>query len=223
MLDDQIAQANANAEEQSEGQHEEALPMAESESSRNAGQLKHSPRVENLAMLARDVVKDQGYTVRPPWTPPSSPSHHGSDTANEVHAVGLAAERCICSGRSFFSLKTNQDMRRQLLTSIPSSNALHKLAQFGCPHGDIPYLDEMEYDVGLTQRFDEDAFELACGTPLGEPGQDEENFFNETKSPMMQREEEEGMFMPQPLKVEDGVAVLEESVQLGVPDVVTQT
>ena len=39
---------------------------------------------------------------------------------------------------------------------------------------------------------------------------------------MMEFESDEGIFTPAPLKVEHSVAVLEESVELGVPDVITQ-
>ena len=222
MLDNQIAKANAIIERENEGLGEDLLTM-DSIAFRKPGQLKHSPRVKNLAAFTEgdDVVHDQGYSVRPPWTPPPSPSPYGQESARETHAVGLAAERSISDGRSSMSLKTNQGLRRQLLISVPSSNALHKLAQSGCPHGDMPYLDEDEYDVGLTLPFDEVSFATACSTPLGNSDPEEESYF-EHKSPMMQHEEEEGKFMPQPLEVEDGVAVLEESVQLGVPDVVTQ-
>lgn len=41
-------------------------------------------------------------------------------------------------------------------------------------------------------------------------------------TPMMTEELEEGRFHPDPLDVGDGIAVLEESVELGVPDVLTQ-
>lgn len=41
-------------------------------------------------------------------------------------------------------------------------------------------------------------------------------------TPMMIEELEEGRFHPDPLDVGDGIAVLEESIELGVPDVLTQ-
>ena len=43
-----------------------------------------------------------------------------------------------------------------------------------------------------------------------------------SSSPMMEEELEEGCFHETPLEVDHGVAVLEESVELGVPDVITQ-
>lgn len=223
MLDSQLAQANAMIEKQSEGQGDETRVKAKPPGPTKPGQLKHSPRIENLAAFTDPPpVINHGYTVRPPWTPPPSPSPHGKESTRQTHAVGLAAEGSICDGRSSNSLKTNFSLRNQLLSSVPSSNALHKLAQSGSSNGDIPYLDENEYDVGLTLRFDERSFETACGTPLNAPNLEEDTYFDDHKSPMMKHEEEEGKFMPEPLEVEDGVAVLEESVELGVPDVVTQ-
>lgn len=44
-----------------------------------------------------------------------------------------------------------------------------------------------------------------------------------TVTPMMAEELQEGHFHPGPLEVARGVAVLEESVEIGVPDVITQT
>lgn len=64
------------------------------------GQLKHSPRCENLtAFNLRNEVANQGSSVRPPWTPPPSPSPYGKESATETHAVGLAAEKSISNGR----------------------------------------------------------------------------------------------------------------------------
>ncbi len=62
----------------------------------------------------------------------------------------------------------------------------------------------------------------ARGTPLPLPTSDEDVFFQGHLTPMMEEELEEGRFHETPLDVEHGVAVLEESVELGVPDVVTQ-
>ena len=188
--------------------------------------MKHSPAVENLAAFSNTQdpkqVHNQGYSIRPPWTPPPSPSLHSRDSATETHAVGLAAEKSFCNGRSSNSLKTNRRVREQLISSVPSSNRLDRLAQSGSYLENIPYLDEREYDVGLTLPFDEASFTAACDTPLIAPDAEEESYFFDHKSPMMQNEEEEGRFRPEPLEVEDGLAVLEESVELGVPDVVKQ-
>lgn len=86
----------------------------------------------------------------------------------------------------------------------------------------IPYLPESAYDVGLTLPFDEDAYEEARRIPLAPPDITEDAYLHEAVSPMMEYEENTGRFTPAPLKVEHGVAVLEESVELGVADVITQ-
>ena len=107
---------------------------------------------------------------------------------------------------------------------MPSANAVHRIAQsrLAYPGQDIPYLDEAEYDVGLTLPFDRALFDVACHTPLGPPDLDEELYFHEHQTAMMGYESESGHFMSEPLEVDRGVAVLEESVQLCVPDVISQ-
>lgn len=122
------------------------------------------------------------------------------------------------------SLKTNPKIRQQILSSVPSRSALARIQQYGYSDSTnrIPYLPESAYDVGLTLPFDASAYDLACTTPLAPPDVVEERFLNESMTPMMAFEEKQGRFTPSPLKVDHGVAVLEESVELGVPDVITQ-
>lgn len=63
----------------------------------------------------------------------------------------------------------------------------------------------------------------ACLTPLPLPTPEEDPFFHSHPTPMMEEEREEGRIHAGPLAVEHGVAVLEESVDWAVPDVITQT
>lgn len=58
--------------------------------------------------------------------------------------------------------------------------------------------------------------------PLPLATTDENAFLHGHPTTMMEEEQEEGRFHETPLVVEHGVAVLEESVQLGVPDIITQ-
>ena len=123
------------------------------------------------------------------------------------------------------SLKTNPGVRIQLLTSVPSSSALVHIQQSShstARDHHVPYLPESAYDVGLTLPFDADAYELARTTPLAAPDPMEYLYLQEAPTAMMEYETEEGRFAPAPLQVENGVAVMEESVELGVPDVITQ-
>ncbi|RYP66448.1 hypothetical protein DL771_007777 [Monosporascus sp. 5C6A] len=61
---------------------------------------------------------------------------------------------------------------------------------------------------------------LACWTPLPPPTPSEDAFFQGHPTPMMEEELEEGRFRETPPAVDHGVAVFEESVESGVPDVV---
>lgn len=225
MLDSQIAQANALLEMQNE-ENSKSLPVMPETPTLNqeaAGKLKHSPRIENLSAYSspRRLI-DHGHSIRAPWTPPPSPTPLGWETSEDIHAVGLAAMESICDGRSSNSLKVNRSMRSQVLTSHPSTNALHKLGQSDCGSQTTPYLDEEEYDVGLTLPLHEETFEKACQTVIGEPDLAEERDLLGNQPLMMKGEESVGGFLPEPLEVGEGVAVSEESVEVGVPDVVTQ-
>lgn len=62
----------------------------------------------------------------------------------------------------------------------------------------------------------------ACLAPLPRSTPEEDAFFQGHPTAMMEEELEEGRFHETPLDVEYGIAVLEESVEAGVPDVVTQ-
>jgi hypothetical protein len=54
---------------------------------------------------------------------------------------------------------------------------------------------------------------------VASPGSDGQQ---ESATPMMVEEQQEGRFHQEPLNVAEGIAVLEKSVELGVPDVITQ-
>ncbi|KAI0377853.1 hypothetical protein F5Y04DRAFT_263402 [Hypomontagnella monticulosa] len=59
-------------------------------------------------------------------------------------------------------------------------------------------------------------------TPLPPPTSEEQTSLRTRTSQMMREELEEGRFHKEPLEVDDGVAVSEENVELGLPNVVTQ-
>ncbi|KAG9250757.1 uncharacterized protein F5Z01DRAFT_677578 [Emericellopsis atlantica] len=207
------------------GTHVDPQPTMQPEP---AGHLKPSPGCENLGAFTKDPEhaesNDESSCARPPWTPSPSPSLYGKKSATELHKLGWAKEESISNGRSPMSIKTNQSIRCQLLTSIPSTNALQILAQSGSSSTDDspPPLDECEYDVGLTLPFRERSFRKACETPLEQvtigPAEDEKG--EQLATTIV--EDERGAFTPAPLQVGRGVAVLEESVELRVPDVITQ-
>lgn len=96
MLGDQLALASENdRRKEAEGNRAASAPPIA-----DPGRLKHSPRCDNLAAFAEPKeILNHGSSIRPPWTPPPSPSPYGHKTATETHSVGLAAEKSIESGR----------------------------------------------------------------------------------------------------------------------------
>lgn len=206
------------------------------------GRLKHSPACDNLSMFAQSVEGTLiGGETRPPWTPPPSPSQRGRNAATKMHYLGYAAEKSISNGRRFvlliptvthnqltcyssISLKTNPSARQQMLSSVPSTSALDRIGQFGYLQvgQQVPYLPESEYDVGLTLPFNKSAFESACQTPLEPPNPAEEMYLGRDGTDSANHEELSDALITTQVHVDYGVAMLEESVELGVPDIVAE-
>lgn len=137
--------------------------------------------------------------------------------------MGVHRSGNVLTQSSSNSLKINPGVRNQLLTSVPSASALQRMAQWGDSSDDpIPHLDESEYDVGLTLPFNEVSFDAACKTPLGAPDRDEELYLEGPMTPTTKPRGQQEKFTPGPLQVDHGIAMLEESVESGVPDVITQ-
>lgn len=103
LLETQLAQGQALLAQEQMAQLEEAIGRAESPSAppgNGVGGLRHFPHCENLAAFSQaNDVSGQGDAVRPPCTPPPSPSLYGKESATEAHAVGFAAEVSISDGR----------------------------------------------------------------------------------------------------------------------------
>ena len=99
MLDDQIARNYGRLQDrynEVEYDYETTLALLPSP----PGQLKHSPAFENLTTIDEpSEFISQGGAVRPPWTPPPSPSRYGRENLRERHVLGLAAEPSITDGR----------------------------------------------------------------------------------------------------------------------------
>jgi len=135
-----------------------------------------------------------------------SSSHSYAMVGGELLSIHLCAERVTdCYVLSPDSLKTNNQVRRRVMDSIAG-------------------LMDQDVDDEVLEEFlpicspvspDQSGLLRASLQPIvdGHP---------ECPTPMMTEELEEGRFHEEPLDVAGGVAVLEESVQLGVPDVVTQ-
>ncbi|KAK6209090.1 hypothetical protein LQW54_006690 [Pestalotiopsis sp. IQ-011] len=86
------------------------------------------------------------------------------------------------------------------------------------PTGYYPRSNKSSFD----KHLDEVILNHASDTPLPAPTPHEETFLRESLTLMEEQEIEEGRFHNTPLEVADGVAILEESVEMHVPDVITQ-
>ncbi|KAI1865792.1 hypothetical protein JX265_008115 [Neoarthrinium moseri] len=104
---------------------------------------------------------------------------------------------------------------------VPVIRSVDNAQPFPIMSPDSPYEPVDAHDVGLFLPFNQAAYIRACGTPLPSPTTDEDAFFHDKTTTMMEEERQKGRFHGDPLEVADGVAVMEESVELCVPDVLT--
>ncbi|CAG9942057.1 unnamed protein product [Clonostachys rosea f. rosea IK726] len=183
--------------------------------------LKHSPGYDNLsAVFAQTTPEDQTSTqARTACTPPPSPSPYGLTNASETYLLGFAEEPSITDGRrSSLSMKTNQFARQQLVHSLPLIESQGQLADLGDNFLDEkdPYEADNEGDAGPAYQYN-GASGMAYNTPLQTPGPTEEIRVYAPESLVASSAEGESS-----LTTEYGVAVLEESTELGIPDVITQ-
>jgi hypothetical protein len=115
-------------------------------------------------------------------------------------------------------MKTNQFARQQLVHSLPLIESQGQLADLGDNFLDEknPYEADNEGDAGPAYQYN-GASGMACNTPLQTPGPTEEIRVYAPESLVASSAEGESS-----LTTEYGVAVLEESTELGIPDVITQ-
>ncbi|CAH0044118.1 unnamed protein product [Clonostachys solani] len=183
--------------------------------------LKHSPGYDNLSAVFTQTTPEaqSSAQARPAWTPPPSPSPYGLSSASETYSLGFAEEPSITDGRrSSLSLKSNQFMRQQLVHSLPLIESQGQLTDLDDNFLDEerPYEPDYERDAGPAYRSKE-ASGMASKTTLQMPGPTEEIRVYAQESLVTSSAEGESS-----LATEYGVAVLEESTELGIPDVITQ-
>ncbi|KAH9900422.1 hypothetical protein F4778DRAFT_791703 [Xylariomycetidae sp. FL2044] len=119
----------------------------------------------------------------------------------------------LFEGRSATSLKANQELRERLISSMPGLVATTE--EEGPNDDDEAIKTEEENALPLTTK---DLILIRASlTSLPPPTPAEE-----AVTPMISEEMEEGRFHQEPLDVDHGVAILEESVGLRVADLVTQ-
>lgn len=105
MLDRQLAQASFPSAGEKKGTQDGAddRPPTKPLSS-GPGRIKLSPRCQNLAVISKGAAgPNQCDVVRPPGTPPPTPTPYGQENATETYAVGLTAQRSISNGRRYVS------------------------------------------------------------------------------------------------------------------------
>ncbi|KAI0178411.1 hypothetical protein BJ166DRAFT_50503 [Pestalotiopsis sp. NC0098] len=95
---------------------------------------------------------------------------------------------------------------------------LYSMLDVDGPTGYHPRSNKSSFD----KHLDEIILNHACDIPLPAPTPHEETFLRESLTLMEEQEIEEGRFHDTPLEVADGFAILEESVEMHVPDVITQ-
>ncbi|KAI1132959.1 hypothetical protein F5Y10DRAFT_291038 [Nemania abortiva] len=149
---------------------------------------------------------------RPAYTPPPTPTSWTGIATQENGTTLFENYPWECNGRSPRSIKTNDQVRRQVVKSIV--HLMHqRLDEGDTKEPQSTYLSEAS---DRSESLETGPALKTSQTSAGGSGQ-------RTIPPMMAEEREEGCFHQDPLNVGDGIAVLEESVELGVPDVITQT
>ncbi|KAI1641020.1 hypothetical protein F4809DRAFT_637150 [Biscogniauxia mediterranea] len=179
-------------------------------------EFESSPSDDNpsIGSITSPFSRRHGFNnyMRPPWSPPPTPKGWVGVRWNKEGVPSFEHQPFICDGRSPTSLKINKQTHDQVLSSIDGLII------------EPPRDDSEDMDLQSAKPpppSPTTTFIRACLTPLPPPTHGEEKAIRDTASTMMV-EESEGCFHREPLDVGDGVAVLEESVDLGVPDIVSQ-
>ncbi|KAK7213328.1 hypothetical protein V2G26_020506 [Clonostachys chloroleuca] len=182
--------------------------------------LKHSPGYDDLSAVFTNTTSETQTSTqaRTACTPPPSPSPYGLSSASETYSLGFAEEPSITDGRSSLSMKTNQFARQQLVHSLPLIESQGQLADLGDNFLDEedPYEADNEGDAGPASQYNA-AFGMVRKTSLQMPAITEEIRVYAPESLVASSADGESS-----LTAEYGVAVLEESTELGIPDVITQ-
>ncbi|KAI1116199.1 hypothetical protein F5Y14DRAFT_459677 [Nemania sp. NC0429] len=150
---------------------------------------------------------------RPAFTPPSTPTKWTGVAPQENGTTMFEHCPSVCDGRSPESLQTNDQVRHQVVKSIA-----------GLTHQKFDEDETEEFRSAYSFKAAADQSKVAEARLAATAPElvGEESDSQGLATPMMIEELDEGRFHPDPLDVGDGIAVLEESVELGVPDVLTQ-
>ncbi|PNY26722.1 Uncharacterized protein TCAP_03351 [Tolypocladium capitatum] len=179
------------------------------------GSLKQSPPCVNLRAYA-DPNSDAGLSPvsRLPWTPPPSRGPNDDDTPSTDQVATMAADLSIANDISSSPMFEYPEASghgltaaQGLISALPHHEARHTLQQ-----------------VDKNNETHPQVMEPATGGFRGQAGDESEGVEVDAPSPPPRKTLscDTEKFTASPVKVGHGVAVLEESVELGVPDVITQ-
>ncbi|KAI5926437.1 hypothetical protein F4810DRAFT_707518 [Camillea tinctor] len=179
-------------------------------------EIESSSSEDNLSVdnINAPFSRQHGFNnfIRPSWSPPPTPKGWEGIRLDKEGVPHFEQQPFICDGRSPTSLRSNKKIHHQVLSSIDN---LVIEAPGDCSDDMDSQIDDSCPPSPRTTLI------RASLTPLPPPTHAEEMVIRDTASPMMV-EESEGCFHGEPLDVGDGMAVLEESVDLGVPDLISQ-
>ncbi|TLD05479.1 uncharacterized protein PgNI_09424 [Pyricularia grisea] len=187
--------------------------------------------------------------VRPPWTPPPTPplaecNDQGGNIGSSTVIPHDGRSPLSIRGNSFVRQQVFQTVPGGIAHS--SADDLNKKIPRNLPacifkQDQLKYLTEEACDVGLGLPFSQEEYNTACLTMLPPPDSEEVFGLKDSdirpantmylkdldldhdlrpKTNMERIEEEEGHFGESPLQVADGIALTEEAVQTGTPDIV---
>ncbi|KAI0526642.1 hypothetical protein F5B22DRAFT_655765 [Xylaria bambusicola] len=148
---------------------------------------------------------------RPAFTPPSTPICWTGIAQQENGTVNFESCPFVCDGRSPESLKTNYQIHRQVVRSIA-----------GLMEQELDEAEIEEFQSICSFKPTEQSMFLGASLSSVKSRMLSEDFNRGGITPMIKEDIEEGRFHRDPLHVGDGIAVLEESIELGVPDVITK-
>ncbi|KAI2615497.1 hypothetical protein GGR54DRAFT_612759 [Hypoxylon sp. NC1633] len=162
----------------------------------------HPDRLENIGLRAVPLPRACSYT----------------DDSSQSSLASLES-----SSNSGEQLPKKTQMGVSELPSLSDSMESVNSDELGqSTHSDMtqpPWPSTVEFPKKQTKSI---LLAAAALTPLPSPSTGEQTRLRRCTSRMMKLEMEEGRFHKEPLEVDHGVAVSEESIDLGLPDVITQ-
>ncbi|KND90734.1 hypothetical protein TOPH_04490 [Tolypocladium ophioglossoides CBS 100239] len=195
-----------------------SLSQKQTPQSDTPGSLKHSPRCVNLGAYA-DPSSDTGLgpVSRLPWTPPPSRGPNDEDTPSMDQVATMAADLGIAEDISSSPMSDCPEASGYGLAAAQELNSvLHH-------HETRHPLQPMDNNNNNNNAMHPQVVEPATGSFRGQAGEFEgEEADAPSPPPPKTLPGDSEKFSASVVKVGHGVAVLEESVELGVPDVITQ-